>query len=344
MFGSLNSRGSSRGSGGSWRQKRATASRFLEKNKLKGATFKETGGKNHQKALRKKRKEADKEAREKEKYDLENPKPENALSYLEVRAGMARVRDIGVRAGEERSDDAADSTARFLLLASLVAVAFLSQGLIQNIPKPKTPIAILGGGRKKKKSKKKEEGEEDGNGNEAEEAGEKTSEEVELDNVLKEVEEEAGVKTADGGGKGDGEADVKKAQKLSFFSPISMGRRKPKDKKPEESSPEAVDLAAGEGMVRASVQRELFRKIATTFSPFKRKLKKEAEPTSGSPGKKEDVVLPEIISSPQVVENREERIREGEGGQEGEVPKPKKRRRKKKKKKREEGGEGEVVE
>jgi len=310
LFGSLNSRGSSRGSGRSWRQTRASAGRFLEKNKLKGATFGETGGKQHQKALRKKRKEADRKAREKEQYELENPKPENALSYLE--------------------------------------------GLIQNIPKPKTPIAILGGGRKKKKKKKnrnnkndnenEKEGGEGGNGNgEAEEAGEKTPDEIELDNMLKEVEEEAGVKEVEeANSMAEGESG--KTKKRSFFSPISMAMRKPKDRKPEQSSPEAVDLAAEEGVVRASVQRELFRKIATTFSPFKRKLKKEAEPDgTGSPG--EDVVLPEIISSPKV-EKREERIGEGEGDEDDEgVPKPKKRRRRKKKKKEkdEEGGQAHRV-
>ncbi|GMH89970.1 hypothetical protein TL16_g11626 [Triparma laevis f. inornata] len=121
----FSSRGGSR-EGGSWRTQRA--SRFLQKDKLRGTSFGTMGGKEHQKALRKKKKASDKKIRDKEKWDLENPRPDNALSYLE--------------------------------------------GLMAAAPKPKSP---------------KEEGE------------------AELDSVLKDVEEEAGVVIVGDGEDGGGE-------------------------------------------------------------------------------------------------------------------------------------------
>ena len=258
----------------------------MEKNKLKGATFGQAGGKEHQKALRKKNKEIDKMAREKERFDRENPKPENALSYLE--------------------------------------------SLIQNIPKPKTPVTFLGiNGKKKKRTKKKDE-----RTVEELDGSEKTTDEIELDGVLKEVEEEAKLDMVTAEEPGAGE-DKKEQRRSSFFSPISMsiGRRKTEE-----------CVVAGQGVIRASIQRELFRKIATTLSPFKRKTKKEAksETKTGSHG--EDVVLPEIIS-PKAAMKREEGLEHIDGGEgddteEGkEMPKPK-RRRKKKKRKKVDGVEG----
>ncbi|GMH95859.1 hypothetical protein TrVE_jg5755 [Triparma verrucosa] len=318
LFGSRGgSRGSSRG-GASWRDQRA--SRFLQKDKLRGTSFGAMGGKEHQKALRKKQKEKDRKIREKEKFDRENPKPDNALSYLE----------------------------------QLMAAAPKPKTPVDFFKKKKKKR------KKKRGGEKEGEGEGDGSVVEEGEGGvvvvEKSEGEEELDSVLKEVEEETGVVIVgdedndEGDGidddvNGEGLEEAKPKKKISFFSPISFGTLGGGGSKSSKKKKENIDAIGTDGSpIRDSIRLELFGKIKETLSPFRRKTKKKERgkvevgevgkgDRGGGGGGGDFVVLPDISSPNPKLFNDEDGGGNGEMGVEGEEPKKKKRRKKKKKKK-----------
>jgi len=279
--------------------------RFVAKDKFRGTTFHQRGGKDVNRIERAKMKQKEKLTKEKDKFLEENPPPDNPLAYLESLAKGGKT-----------------------------LMTFDAHSLISRGPKKEE--------KKKKKKKQKKQGEEKGIDDEQEEVPEEGQEEVEA--LLKEVENETGVNiladddegTLTGGGKDEdttlleGNGKVKGSRMSSIFSPIASKLR-------------GINVTSQAG-VRDSVRFEFLGKIASTLSPFKKKMKAEA---------KVDEKLPELMSPPQEKVTPEFKLNldgvgagdEGGGDERGvgfvgepTEGSPEKKKRRKKKKKREKDG------
>jgi len=233
--------------------------RFVSKDKFRGTTFHQRGGKDVNRIERARQKQKEKETREREKFLEDNPPPENALAYIE-----------NLMKGGEK-------------LKSFVPSSYISTS-----PKKKKKK------KKKKKNTKNEEEEEevDGAQEEGQEEVEALLKEVEDEagvNILGEEEERSNQvdgegKEAEGAGeKDDGESKKQMTSRFSaIFSPIAKMR--------------GNNSVALQNSIRDSVKFEFFGKIAQTLSPFKKKMK--AEEAKAMEEKAKDS-LPELRSPPQ---------------------------------------------
>ena len=288
----------------------SSRTRFVSKDKFRGTTFHQRGGKEVNRIERAREKKKEKLEKEREKFLEDNPPPENALSYIE-----------NLMKGGEK-------------LKTFVPSEFISR----------SP------NKKKKRKKSKQMGATDDGQEDQEQGPEEGQEEVEalLRDVEKEAgvsilgdEEDEGEGKPNGssvrGNKaledegGDSTKKTKASRLSAIFSPIS-----------KLTGNNSIAFPSG---VRESVRFEFLGKIAQTLSPFKKKMKSKETNDEGQI----QTFLPELLSPQQEKAAPEFQFKpdlEGTGDENAgatEVPFnnegthggdiPKKKRKKKKKKK-----------